>query len=103
MTVADAEGLSYYSEASLERMLNMEHAQLLGARQQLRRADKLKVGQIGLPLGPLAETQWMTIPSQQRAWNLLNQTAALRGVMLLSGGNGMGISTLVGRWVRQLV
>ena len=33
---------------------------------------------------------------------LLNQTVALRGVMLLSGGNGMGKSALVGRWVRQL-
>ncbi|MFO1500588.1 MAG: AAA family ATPase [Verrucomicrobiota bacterium] len=32
----------------------------------------------------------------------MNQTVALRGVMLLSGGNGMGKSTLVGRWVRQL-
>jgi hypothetical protein len=39
VTVADAEGLSYYSETSLERLLNMEHAQLLGARQQLCRAD----------------------------------------------------------------
>jgi type II secretory pathway predicted ATPase ExeA len=50
----------------------------------------------------LSETQWVAIPSQQRALTLLNQTVALRGVMLLSGGNGMGKSTLVGRWVRQL-
>jgi hypothetical protein len=35
VTVADAEGLSYYSDATLERMLNMEHARLLGARHQL--------------------------------------------------------------------
>ena len=39
VTVADAEGLSYYSEGSLERMLQMEHAQLLCARQQLCHAD----------------------------------------------------------------
>jgi len=38
VTVADAEGISYYSEASLERMLNMEHAQLLSARQQISQA-----------------------------------------------------------------
>jgi hypothetical protein len=38
VTVADAEGLSYYSEGSLERMLHMEHAQLLRARQQLCQA-----------------------------------------------------------------
>lgn len=35
LTVADAEGLSYYSEAALERMLGMEHPQLLSARHQL--------------------------------------------------------------------
>ncbi len=35
VTVADAEGLSYYSEAALERMLGMEHPQLLSARRQL--------------------------------------------------------------------
>jgi type II secretory pathway predicted ATPase ExeA len=59
-------------------------------------------GATAVPFGPLSETQWISIPSQQRALSLLNQTAALRGVMLLSGGNGMGKSALVGRWVRQL-
>jgi len=59
-------------------------------------------GATAVPFGPLADTQWIAIPSQQRAWSLLDQTAALRGVMLLSGGNGLGKSTLVGRWVRQL-
>jgi len=59
-------------------------------------------GATAVPFGPLSETQWLTIPSQQRAVSLLSQTAALRSVMLLSGGNGMGKSTLVGRWVRQL-
>lgn len=41
VTVADAEGLSYYSDASLERTLNMEHAQLLSARHQLCHAGLL--------------------------------------------------------------
>lgn len=41
VTVADAEGLSYYSEATLEHMLHMEHAQLLRARQQLCQAGML--------------------------------------------------------------
>jgi type II secretory pathway predicted ATPase ExeA len=59
-------------------------------------------GATAVPFGPLSETQWVVIPSQQRAVTLLNQTVALRGVMLLSAGNGMGKSTLVGRWVRQL-
>jgi type II secretory pathway predicted ATPase ExeA len=59
-------------------------------------------GATAVPFGPLSDLQWINIPSQQRAWSLLNQTVALRGVMLLSGGNGLGKSSLVGRWVRQL-
>lgn len=59
-------------------------------------------GATAVPFGPLSDLQWVEIPSQQRALALLNQTVALRGVMLLSGGNGVGKSTLVGRWVRQL-
>ena len=38
VTVGDAEGLSYYSDSTLERLLRMERAQLLGARQQLCQA-----------------------------------------------------------------
>jgi type II secretory pathway predicted ATPase ExeA len=59
-------------------------------------------GATAIPFGPGSDTQWIPIASQQRAVSLLDQTAALRGVMLLSGGNGLGKSTLVGRWVRQL-
>jgi hypothetical protein len=59
-------------------------------------------GATAVPFGPLCETQWVSIPSQQRAVSLFDQTAALRGVLLLSGGNGLGKSSLVGRWVRQL-
>lgn len=35
VTVADAEGLSYYSDATLERMLQLDHAGLSAARSQL--------------------------------------------------------------------
>jgi len=38
VTVGDAEGLSYYSEGSLQRLLRMERAQLVQARQQLSEA-----------------------------------------------------------------
>ena len=38
VTVSDAEGLSYYSDASLQRLLRMERAQLLQARRQLSEA-----------------------------------------------------------------
>src|SRR5438874_785876 len=59
-------------------------------------------GAMALPFDPLSYTLWVAIPSHKRALTLLQQTVALRGVKLLSGGNGMGKSTLVGRWVRQL-
>ena len=38
VTVCDAQGLSYYSDPTLERLLRMEDWQLLGARQQLCQA-----------------------------------------------------------------
>jgi hypothetical protein len=38
VSVADAEGLSYYSDASLERMLRLDHAGLNAARWQLTQA-----------------------------------------------------------------
>ena len=41
VTVADAQGLSYYSDASLERMLRFGHAGLCAARSALARAGLL--------------------------------------------------------------
>lgn len=38
VTVSDVDGLSYYSDLTLQQMLNMEHAQLLSARRQLGQA-----------------------------------------------------------------
>ena len=38
VTVADAQGLSYYSDASLERMLRLDHAGLSAARSALVQA-----------------------------------------------------------------
>ena len=39
VTVADAQGLSYYSDGTLSRLLRMEGLQLAGCRQQLVAAD----------------------------------------------------------------
>ena len=39
VTVADAQGLSYYSEATLSRLLKMDPLQLVRCRQQLVGAD----------------------------------------------------------------
>jgi type II secretory pathway predicted ATPase ExeA len=41
-------------------------------------------------------------PAGQTALDLLNQTAALRSVMLLSGDNGVGKSTLAAHWLEGL-
>lgn len=41
VTVADAQGLSYYSEATLGRLLQLDLLQLAQARQQLVSADLL--------------------------------------------------------------
>jgi hypothetical protein len=41
MTVADAQGLSYYSDATLSRLLKVEPLQLARARQQLIAGDLL--------------------------------------------------------------
>lgn len=37
VTVSDAEGLSYYSDAAICRLLNMESAMLASARRELRK------------------------------------------------------------------
>jgi hypothetical protein len=41
VTVADAQGLSYYSDASISRHLNLDLVALAAARQQLIQADLL--------------------------------------------------------------
>jgi hypothetical protein len=41
VTVADSQGLSYYSDATLSRLLKMEGVQLARCRQQLVTADLL--------------------------------------------------------------
>jgi type II secretory pathway predicted ATPase ExeA len=45
---------------------------------------------------------WLETPQGQRAIALLEQTAALRSVLLLAGPNGVGKSALVARWLAGL-
>jgi len=59
-------------------------------------------GMSALPFTELSEEGWLETATIQRASQLFEQTAQLRGVMLLAGTNGSGKSTLVGRWLRQL-
>lgn len=58
-TVADAQGLSYYSDATLSRLLKLDPLSLARARQQLIQADLLAYHQplsqvLALPPAPTA-------------------------------------------------
>jgi type II secretory pathway predicted ATPase ExeA len=59
-------------------------------------------GATAVPFGLVNAEDWLETPQAQKALNGLNQSAALRSVMLLSGPNGVGKSALVGRWMRSL-
>ena len=82
VTVADAQGLSYYSEATLGRLLKLDLVQLAQARQQLVSADLLAyqkpLYQV-LALPPVPEA-----PSSPRAGQSLSAGDLLRRA--LTGG-----------------
>jgi type II secretory pathway predicted ATPase ExeA len=59
-------------------------------------------GATAVPFGELSADAWLDTPAGQRAWSLLQQTAAFRSVMLLSGPNGVGKSALAHRWMASL-
>ena len=82
VTVADARGLSYYSEATLSRLLKLDLVQLAQARQQLVSADLLAYQKplyqvLALPPAP-------TAPSSPRAGQSLSAGDILRRA--LTGG-----------------
>jgi general secretion pathway protein A len=59
-------------------------------------------GAQGVPFSDQPKAELFRTASIERATALLNQSAALRSVMLLSGENGVGKSALAGRWLRSL-
>ena len=59
-------------------------------------------GATAVPFGELTAQAWLESPAHQHALALLQQTATLRSVMLLSGPNGVGKSALMGRWLSRL-
>ncbi len=82
VTVADAQGLSYYSEATLSRLLKLDLMQLAQARQQLVNADLVAYQKplyqvLALPPAPVA-------PSSPRAGQSLSAGDILRRA--LTGG-----------------
>ncbi len=79
VTVADAQGLSYYSEATLSRLLKLEARQLAQARQQLIEADLLAYHS---PLYQvLALPPASTAPASQRSGQSLSVGDILRRVV----------------------
>src|SRR5512142_2278104 len=66
VTVADAQGLSYYSDASLCRMLRLEPEQLLQARQQLLAADVLAYEKPLYQVLALADPPPPSLPAERR-------------------------------------
>lgn len=82
VTVADAQGLSYYSDATLSRLLKLDPLSLARARQQLIQADLLAyhppLSQVlALPPAP-------TAPASPRTGQCLNVGDLLRRA--LAGG-----------------
>src|SRR3984893_13531683 len=59
-------------------------------------------GAHGIPFNDEPKTELFRTASIEHATTLLNQSAALRSLMLLSGENGVGKSALAGRWLRSL-
>jgi general secretion pathway protein A len=59
-------------------------------------------GASAVPFGLVNAQDWLETPEAQKALTCLDQSAALRSVMLLGGPNGVGKSALVGRWMRAL-
>jgi len=59
-------------------------------------------GARAVPFHDHAEQKPFLTPAWEQALALLNQTAALRSVMLLSADNGVGKSALAAYWVKQL-
>jgi len=59
-------------------------------------------GATAVPFGELSAGAWLETPQNQRALSLLDQTAALRSVLLLAGPNGVGKSALAARWLKGL-
>jgi hypothetical protein len=80
VTVADAEGLSYYSDASLERMLRLDHAGLCAARAQLGQRGLVAYQKPLYQVLSLEETS-PSVPPPVRAGQCLSLRDALQHVL----------------------
>jgi len=84
VTVADAEGLSYYSDESLERMLHLDHAGLCAARAQLCQHG-LVAYQTPLYQVLSLEESPTSLPPAERAGRCLSVHAVLQQILQPGG------------------
>ena len=80
VTVADAQGLSYYSEATLSRLLKLEPGQLAHCREQLVGADLLAYHKPLYQVLALPPAQAVVVPTGPRIGQALSLGALLRRV-----------------------
>ena len=78
VTVADAQGLSYYSDATLSRLLKMEAVPLARCRQQLVAADLVAYQKPLYPVLALPRAQVRTVSTAQRTGQALSLGDILR-------------------------
>jgi hypothetical protein len=81
VTVADAQGLSYYSDAAVARWIKLEHAALVAARAQLIAAGLLAYRQ------PLYQLLALPRPEQTRPTSRSGQVCSVGDLLRqLTGG-----------------
>jgi hypothetical protein len=78
VTVADSQGLSYYSDATLSRLLKMEGVQLARCRQQLVAADLLAYQKPLYQVLALPLAQGVSAPTAPRTGQALSLGDLLR-------------------------
>jgi hypothetical protein len=78
VTVADAQGLSYYSEATLSRLLRMEPLQVADCRRQLMAADLVAYQKPLYQVLALPAPKSIVPPAAARADQLLSVGDILR-------------------------
>ena len=80
VTVADAQGLSYYSDGTLSRLLRMDPLQLAGCRQQLAAANLVAYQKPLYQVLALPPAEALVPAAQPRAGQPLSVGAILRRV-----------------------
>jgi hypothetical protein len=85
VTVADVQGLSYYSDAAIGRHLHLEPLRLAAARAQLERADLIAYRQPLYQVLSLAEPSAPPPPSEPRR----GQSQSAGDILRRALGGGM--------------